>query len=131
MTRRGWTIKDTLFAVLLALLVAGLALTLCSTPANAADLVGEIGCVKPFAPDLTLDMGLTASTHLFTVGGNVPVLGGRSIYADLLVITSNGKANPLLGGSITLYETTRVGAAVWRESNTRWSLYLVQPFCTF
>jgi len=123
--------RRTPFLALVALGALIAMLGILAIPASAADLVGEIGCVKPIAPDLTLDLGLTASTHLFSVSDDVPVLGGRSIYADLLVITSNGTANPLLGASLTLYEKTRIGAAVWRESNTRWSIYLVQPLLSF
>jgi len=95
------------------------------------NLTTECGIIKPIAPDMTLAMGCSGSLKLWTMPDGWPVLGGRELFADLLVITDNGDSNPFLGASLTLVEKTRLGAAVWKEDNTRWSIYLVQPLLSF
>jgi len=95
------------------------------------NLTTECGIIKPIAPDMTLAMGCSGSVKLWTMPDGWPIFGGRELFADLLVITDNGDSNPFLGASLTLYEETRVGGAVWKEDNTRWSIYLVQPLLSF
>jgi len=99
--------------------------------ATDLNLTTECGIIKPIAPNMTLAMGCSGSLKLWTMPEKWPVLGGRELFADLLVITDNGDSNPFLGASLTLVEKTRLGAAVWKEDNTRWSIYLVQPLLSF
>ena len=99
--------------------------------ASDVNLTTECGIIKPIAPDMTLSLGCAGSLKLWTMPERWPVLGSRELFADLLIVTGNGDSNPFLGGSVTLYERTRLGAAVWTEAGTRWSLYLAQPLLSF
>ena len=98
---------------------------------SGLNLTTEACIVKPIAPDTTLAMGCSGSLKLWTLPDTWPVLGGRELFADLLIISDNGKSNPFLGCSVTLFERSRIGGAVWADPGTRWTIYLVQPLLTF
>ena len=105
-----------------------------SCPASAGELdtlTLELGAIKPIAPDLTLDLGLSASVALFEIPEDFALLPGRPVYMDFLFVTSNGSSNPFLGASVGIYDDLRLGAAVWREDSARWTIYMVQPIVSF
>jgi len=97
---------------------------------HAADL--GLGIIKPLAPDLTLDIGLTASYRVFTAPDDWLLFGGRDIYADLLAIGGiSGKPLVGLGASIQAFAVTRLGGVIWPEGGgAKWSVYLVLPGAT-
>ena len=119
--------------IALGSMIAMLGLLSCPQ-ADAADLFGldvQVGAVKPLMPDLTLDIGLSASVKLFDIPDEFAILAGQPIYVDFLFVTKNGRSNPFAGASVGLYEDLRIGGAVWAEQSTRWTLYLVHPVATF
>lgn len=116
----------------LALCVAVLLIVLVSVPASAIDWPDlELSLVKPLAPDLNLTMGASASLKLFDIPVDFFVFSGRSVYADFLYIDDNGDKNPFVGASVEAWKSTRLGAAVWRETGTRWTIYALQPILSF
>ena len=104
---------------------------LVTVDATAKNFDLEIGIVKPIAPDVTLDIGLTGSVKLCTTPSEWNIIGGRDIYADFLYIDGNGMCgvSGSLGGNEGDNARLRFGATFWLESDSEpaWTMYILQP----
>jgi len=112
--------KKILFVVALMLMVSS---------AFAVDL--EAGLVKPLAPDLTVNLGMSVGIGWGDIPEKIPYLGGHKLFTDFLYVDSN----VALGASVALSPSSeednklRLGASIWRESGGsesgfKWSVYL-------
>ena len=124
--------QRTPFLALIAIgsMIAMLGILAIPSPASAFDLTPEIGTVKPIAPDMTLTLGAAASWRLGTVPADIWLFGGRDVYADLLTL-SDEPDRPFMGGSLTVWESTRLGGAVGKGAGREWTMYLIHPVGTF
>lgn len=89
--------------------------------------VVEARVVKPLAPDLTLAVGGGVSVSLGELPGGAPIVGGRTLYGDLVLVPGGVAA----GASVCLRPPAddnglRLGAAAWRGDGFRWSAYLAR-----
>lgn len=87
----------------------------------------EARVVKPLAPDLTLAVGGGLSVSLDEIPEDMPVVGGRTLFGDLIWVPGGVAA----GASVSLRPLEqdnglRLGAALWRGDGFRWSAYLAR-----
>jgi len=120
------------------LLTVTLALLFCSAVASAEGFgTLQLGIIKPVAPNITLDLGLTGSIGIWTLPEKLPMVGGKNLWADFIYLGTNG----MVGGSVPLgigipgMDGIRGGVTAWFEGgwsgDPKWSLYLIQPLVTF
>ena len=106
---------------------------LLATGVGRCDGFGDVEArvIKPIAPDLTLAIGGGLSVLLGQVPSGVPILEGRTLFGDFVAVPG-GIAG---GASVSLRpagndDGLRLGVAIWRGENFRWSAYLARavPF---